>query len=541
MSKKHGLQIGVESTIEYCSALDGIGQSYESWRRTAINWLQSGLSEDAVEKRLQKVFGLQWGWADSIATEAVQCLDQLKTAKTNQIAQLKERIKAKSKAANLKLKALTRQLKKPFTQPEAHKFKFELMGLTSKVKKVESLRSDLKTLEDSERLHICFGSRKLFNAQHHLEENGYQSLEEWKEDWQKKRSGRFYCVGKSQPGGGTMMKVFPVNDGGDFRLQIIVPRPLQAEYGKQLNLKFSAKDHAQRLRLSNLNYAINEQKPITAQVFRREHKNDQWYVHLTTYAPEVPWIHTKKNGCIGLDFNKDNISATYVKPDGNMGYCTEFPFGWKDKTTGQRQAMMRDIVVEIVRLAESYGCAIAIESLDFSKKKAKMSEESKLYNEMLSNLSTALFRTTLESRCRRYGVQLIKVNPAFTSVIGMIKFMARYGLNSGTAAGLAIGRRAMRFSERLPKCLARPEDPAKHTWSGWNRIARFIKQHSIRRSRLFQWTKTLEAILLCDSEQRCDELAGVEHSPSLPVAIERGDPKIQSTHREVGVQLCLGF
>ncbi len=110
------------------------------------------------------------------------------------------------------------------------------------------------------------------------------------------------------------------------------------------------------------------------------------------------------------------------------------PKKWKGLSTGQRQARMRDIVVEVVTLAESLNCAIAIESLDFSKKKASMSEESKLYNEMLSNLSTSLFRTTLESRCRRFGVELIKVNPAFTSVIGMIKFMLKYGLNSGTSA-----------------------------------------------------------------------------------------------------------
>jgi IS605 OrfB family transposase len=541
MSKKHGLQVGIESKIEYCSALDAIGQSHESWRRTAVNWLQSGLSEDEVEKRLQKEFGIQWGWADSIATEATQCLDQLKSAKVNQIAQLKDRIKAKSKAAKLKLKTLTNQLKKPFTQSAQDKFSLELMGLKSKANKIQSLQDDLKTLEVSERLHICFGSRKLFNAQHHLEDNGYESIAQWREDWQKKRSGRFYCVGKSQLGGGTMMKVFPINDEGLYQLQITVPRPLQAVHGEKVTLEFSVDDRNQRSRMANLNYAIQECKPITVQVFRREHKEDQWYVHLTTYVPEVPWVHTLKNGCIGLDFNKDHISATYVKLDGNIGYCTEFPFEWKGKSTGQRQSMMRDVVVEVVRLAESFGCGIAIESLDFSKKKAKMSEESKLYNEMLSNLSTALFRTTLESRCKRYGVQLAKVNPAFSSIIGMIKFMARYGLNSGTAAGLVIARRAMRFSERLPKCLARPEDQAKHNWSGWNRIARFIKQHSIRRGRLFQWTKTLEAILLCGSEQRCDDIAGQEHFPSLPVDIEMGDPKTQSIHREVGVQLCLGF
>lgn len=183
-----------------------------------------------------------------------------------------------------------------------------------------------------------------------------------------------------------------------------------------------------------MSYALEMQKPITTQVFRREHKDNTWYVHLTTYASDIPIVHSKKNGCIGIDFNQDHISITHVKRDGNISYIQEMPKKWKGLSTGQRQARMRDIVVEVVTLAESLNCAIAIESLDFSKKKASMSEESKLYNEMLSNLSTSLFRTTLESRCRRFGVELIKVNPAFTSVIGMIKFMLKYGLNSGTSA-----------------------------------------------------------------------------------------------------------
>jgi IS605 OrfB family transposase len=543
MGKRHGHQVGIEAKVDYQSAFDTLGVAYESWRRTALNWMQDGASEDDVEKRLQKEFGIQWAWADSIATEAAQCFSQLSTAKVNQIAQLKDRIKAKSKAANIKIKDLSKQVKKKFTGFGLTKFKLDLMGLKSKVAKVESLKKDLERLESTKRLHICFGSRKLFNAQYHLEENGYQSKAEWLADWRKKRSGRFLCVGKSQHGGGTMIKVFATDDDGSFRMEITVPRPLQDECGKVLVVPFTVADRKSRTRLADLNYALENQKPITAQIFRREHKGDQWYVHLATYVQNISWVHTRANGCIGLDFNADHISAAYIKPDGNIGYCTEFPFKWKGKTTGQRQAMMRDVVACIVKMAEFFQCAIAIESLDFSKKKAKMTEESKAYNEMLSNLSTALFRTTLESRCKRYGVQLIKVNPAFTSVIGMIKFMSQYGLNSGTAAGMTIARRAMHLSERLPKCLARPEDQVKHNWSSWNRVARFFKTHSTPRWRLFQWTKTLGAILSCDpsQKQKCNGNADSEHSPSLPVAIEIGDSKTQSIHRGIGVQLCLGF
>ena len=281
-------------------------------------------------------------------------------------------------------------------------------------------------LESEQRFHICFGSRKLFNAQHHLEVNGYESHDQWLEDWKKKRSGRFYCVGKSQAGGGTMLKVFPVDDARNYRLTIRIPRCLRAEFGDYLDLHFSVSDRENRTRRSDLNYALLSSKPITTQVFRREHKGDLWYVHLTTYGPHIPLFHTRKNGCIGIDFNADSLSIAHIKPDGNINYVQELPFEWKKLTSEQRQARMRDIVAEVVLLAESLGCAIAIESLDFSKKKASMSEESKLYNEMLVLLSTRLFRTSLESRCRRYGVELIKVKGfRYLSIFGILSPLSK--------------------------------------------------------------------------------------------------------------------
>lgn len=531
MGKKHGQLLGIESRIESHPALEAIGAFYESCRRTALSWLQQGLSEIEVEKKLQKEKGLQWAWADSIATEASQTYDQLLTASQNQIADLKTRIQAKTRKATKVLKDLEKRLKKPFqTIQNKDKFKNNLLGLKSKILKISSLKRDLVKLENTRKIKICFGSRKLFKAQHHLEENGYSSREEWLEDWQKKRSGRFYCVGKSTGGGGTMIKVLPLDDEGLYKILIQIPRPLQNEHGKCLEIVFKLNDGDTRNRKSNLDYAISSQKPITTQCFRREEKDNQWYVHLTTYVQEIPIVHCKKRGCLGLDFNKDSISATYVKPDGNIGSCIEFSFKWQGLTTGQRQARMRDIVADIVKVAETRECAIAIESLDFSKKKASMSEESKLYNEMLSNLSTALFRSSLESRCKRSGVELIKVNPAFTSIIGMIKFMSRYGLNSGTSAAMAIARRALNLSERLPKCLSLPEDKGKHSWSAWNRVARYIKLHRIRRTQLFQWMKALEGISIR------------EHLPSMPVDIEMGEV-IKSSPVTDGssVQVCLGF
>ena len=454
-----------------------------------------------------------------MATEVKQTYDQLKTAKSNNIARLKEQIKKKTAKAKKTLAALEKRLKafsktprktkkNPAPPPvgckpnEYRSFANQLMGLGSKVKKIESLKAELAKLETSDRLHICFGSRKLFNAQHHLEANGYANHAEWLKDWRKSRGGRFYCVGKGQHGGGTMIKIFHLaND--QFKAVVSLPRFLWDSLVHQIEIPFEVTED-RRHRRSDLLYALEKQKPITVQVFRREHKSDQWYIHLTTYVPEVPFVTSKRNGCIGIDFNKDSVALSHVLSNGNITERLELPYRWQGLSSGSRQARMRDLASEIVTLADTYQCPIAIESLDFSKKKASMSEASRAYNSMLSNLSTGMFRDALESRCRRYGVELIKVNPAFTSVIGMIKFMRRYGLNSGIAAAMVIARRALGHSERAFRGLVRPEDRTKSPWVTWNRVARFLKSNKVRRSELFDWMKALGKFLALSEPETGD-------------------------------------
>ncbi|NER05545.1 MAG: transposase, partial [Okeania sp. SIO3C4] len=281
-----------------------------------------------------KKFNIQSAYADSIATEARTCLNQLKTAKKNHYSKLELQIQAKTTATKkliIKLeKTLFLATKKGFPHIQArNKFHNQLLGLKSKIQKIASLKRKLKKLKNTERLHICFGSSKLFNAQHNLSENGYKTLDEWSDYWRKKRSGRLFCVGKSQPGGGTMMKVFPLQEDGLYQLQVQLPRPLQDKYGQKIQLEFSVSNRNGRLISTDLDYAINNLKPITISIFRREHKQDNWYIHLSTYVAEIPVFHTIKNCCLGIDFNADSISVTYVKWDGNIEYLEEIAYKWK--------------------------------------------------------------------------------------------------------------------------------------------------------------------------------------------------------------------
>jgi hypothetical protein len=73
-------------------------------------------------------------------------------------------------------------------------------------------------------------------------------------------------------------------------------------------------------------------------------------------------------------------------------------------------------------------------------------------------------------------VSLIKVSAAYTSVIGITKYMAMYGLNSGCAAALVIARRGQGRTESLPKShtsfFKKPEDFSKP--GAWGQVARKI-------------------------------------------------------------------
>ena len=81
--------------------------------------------------------------------------------------------------------------------------------------------------------------------------------------------------------------------------------------------------------------------------------------------------------------------------------------------------------------------------LDFRRKKAALEGESRRYSRMLSSFSYGKVKAYFLSRGCRQGVEVHQVNPAFSSVVGRVKFMERYGLSVHQAAALALARRLL--------------------------------------------------------------------------------------------------
>ena len=116
----------------------------------------------------------------------------------------------------------------------------------------------------------------------------------------------------------------------------------------------------------------------------------------------------------------------------------------------QSEALIGDAVASVVEYAREVGKPIVIERLDFRQKKAVLEGESRKYSRMLSSFSYGKIKAYFISRGYRQGVEVHQVNPAFSSVIGRVKFLERYGLTVHQAAALVLARRLLGCSERIP-------------------------------------------------------------------------------------------
>jgi hypothetical protein len=86
-----------------------------------------------------------------------------------------------------------------------------------------------------------------------------------------------------------------------------------------------------------------------------------------------------------------------------------------------------------------------------------LEDESPRYARMLSSLSYHQIKQTLKARAFRHGVEVFEVNPAYSSVIGRIKYAARYGLTVHQAAALVLAQRVQRVYERPPRVWRVPD------------------------------------------------------------------------------------
>ncbi|MFZ8830675.1 MAG: IS200/IS605 family accessory protein TnpB-related protein, partial [Thermodesulfobacteriaceae bacterium] len=101
-------------------------------------------------------------------------------------------------------------------------------------------------------------------------------------------------------------------------------------------------------------------------------------------------------------------------------------------------------------LAIEKGKAIAIENLKKLKKGMRGDGKATL-RKILHNWNAKKFLQKLKRVAMLKGVEVVEVNPAYTSVIGMLKYAPQLSTDKDVAGAYVIGRRALGFKEDTPE------------------------------------------------------------------------------------------
>ena len=342
----------------------------------------------------------------------------------------------------------------------------------------------------------------MWRKQYSLEANGYGSHEAWLRDWRDARSDEFFVLGSRDETAGCQLCVASIAGDGSLTLRLRMPDCLAKQYGKHViieGVRF-AYGHEQALAAlqSNADYVQHrrehgENAPRATNLgqaisyrFKRDGKG--WRVFATTNMVDVSVVTDRSRGAIGVDLNADHLAVCETDASGNYVNAFSVPLVTYGKSTHRAEAVIGDAVASVVDYARKAGKPIVIEKLDFRRKKAALEGESRRYSRMLSSFSYGRIKAYFLSRGYRQGVEVHQVNPAFSSVIGRVKFMERYGLSVHQAAALVLARRLPGCSERVPRLWVAPmgngvhvaftvpaRKRAKHVWTYWGAISRQLR------------------------------------------------------------------
>lgn len=282
-------------------------------------------------------------------------------------------------------------------------------------------------------------------------------------------------------------------DGKNLKFR--VPYCLEAKFGKYIN---SA--------IGNFDRNINRLPDVGAKTWHFYRQNNRWVVAVQfTPSPISQVSRPIEYGCIGIDLNPSSIGWAYIDDLGNLRACGKIPM-LTGLPRGKQDAQIVDACLQLATLAARFACPLGCESLDFTHKKTQLREKGRKYARMLSGWAYSRFYQLLESILANRGICLFKRNPAYTSLIGLVKYARMYGLSSDIAAAIAIARRGMNLSERLPRPMSAylGVNPRKHVWGAWYQFNMFVGRCSIvNRRQDYYGVSNWVPLVKVDVEQQC--------------------------------------
>lgn len=492
-------------------AFDALGRLMGTVMRDLHADVAAGNGIDAVKPAYLARYGIPGRYYNGVRQMLQGVHDGVRKGRERLVGELGERIAAtERKVATLK-KTEVELLAKRNAAPEGsrrEKLAVRLakvrQAIHGKARKIAALGERRVRFEREATMAVppvCFGTAKLFNAQHHRAANGYTSHAEWKAEWQSARSSQFLIIGSHEEVSGNKTCRARLEADGTVTLALRLPGCLEAEHGTHLTIpgiRFgygheefvaairASEDarpaaqafQAETKRLVAEFVAAKAGMPETelaeaVKAFRAERRRVGkqqrdgfkgsityrfvrdaigWRLFATIHRKLEPTVGDLIHGALGVDLNQDHLAVMPVDGTGNplKALARVVPLDLHDASSDRSKAVMGDAVKVVVEMARRQRRPIAIEDLDFQRKKAALKEtHGPKAAKRLSSFAYSLFRSMLVSRAARMGVRVIEVDAAYSSHAGRCWCARRLGISVHLAATAILARRALGVSEEV--------------------------------------------------------------------------------------------
>jgi IS605 OrfB family transposase len=478
-------QTRLDAASDVLMLINAYGTLHGRAERSLFAAMMAGGQINALKKSFQTRFGITARQFNALRVGLEGKIDSIKERRPELIAEAEARIKRAVK--------VIAKLEKH--DPGSGK-------LHQKKRRVQSLRDRLDALKaDHQRgmVRLCFGSKKLYRAQFALDANGYASYGEWLEEWRKTRSSQFFVLGSQDETAGNQTCQASVAPDGSLTLQLRLPNAL-AKTGNYLTLtdiRFAYGHDAIVAALQSsrvIQATTKDGKPIKKRIgtaisyrFLRDEKG--WRVFASVEAQRVEQASHRMLGAFGVDVNADHLAVAETDHYGNLIGAQRIELALVGKSTDQAKALIGDAAVLIAGLAKAAGKPVVIEQLNFQTKKAELESVDPKQARMISSFACNKVASSIKASCFRAGVEVIEVNPSYTSVIGAVEQAQQRGISVHMGAAFAIARRGLDLSERPTKRkVVTPvrngghvtfdlpvRNRSKHVWSFWSNVRARLK------------------------------------------------------------------
>jgi len=182
-------------------------------------------------------------------------------------------------------------------------------------------------------------------------------------------------------------------------------------------------------------------------------KEGEIYGSVSFEIPTPKVKYTRENGVIAIDTNASPIHlaiAEVSKTGELLSYQTISLHHLLGLSQNSKDHQEWILAHQLLDLAIQKGKAIAVENLK-KLKKGKRGDGKATLRKILHNWNAKKFLQKLKRVAMLKGVEVVEVHPAYTSIIGMLKYAPQLSIDKDIAGAYVIGRRALGFREDMPE------------------------------------------------------------------------------------------